>query len=168
MRVQLASWDFEKASDTAYRILNLEPQNIDALRIKTIVMLCRDGKIDETAESLRDLFKALEKYEATNSEIYYEIAQLFSRCSSQNAKILAETYRFAEKSNTLVPNNANYLVELGFECILMKQVKNAVKFFRNATKIDDNSIQALCGLTLCQLLESGNTTQVHKCFLQFF
>ena len=125
-------------------------------------MLCRDGKMDESAESLRKLFKALEKFEPTNSEIYYEIAQLFSRCSSRNPQILTETYHFAEKSNTLVPSNANYLIELGFECIFMKQAKNAVKFFRNATKIDDNSIQALCGLTLCQLLESGNTTQVRK------
>jgi tetratricopeptide repeat protein 21B len=162
MRTYLANWDYEQAFETSYRILNMEPYNIEALRVKTIVVLCRDGKIDESIECLQTLFKALEKNESSNSEIYYEIAQLFSKCSGRNMKILAETYRFAEKSNTLSPTNSNYLTELGFQSVLLKQPKNAVKFFRNATKIDDNSIQALCGLTLCQLLENGHSTQVSQ------
>lgn len=162
MKTYLASWDFEQAYETSYRILNMEPYNIEALRIKTIVVLCRDGKIDETVECLQTLYKALDKHESSNSEIYYDIAQLFSKCSGRNQKILAETYKFAEKSNTLAPTNSNYLTELGFESVLLKQLKNGVKFFRNATKIDDNSIQALCGLTLCQLLETGPSTQVSQ------
>lgn len=162
MKTYLASWDYEQAYETSYRILNLEPYNIEALRVKTIVILCRDGKIEESVECLQTLYKALEKHEPSNSEIYYEIAQLFAKCCGRNAKILAETYRFAEKSNTLAPTNSNYLTELGFQSVLLKQIKNAVKFFRNATKIDDNSIQALCGLTLCQLLENGHSTQVSQ------
>lgn len=162
MKTYLASWDYEQAFETSYRILNMEPYNIEALRVKTIVVLCRDGKIEESVECLQTLYKALEKHEPSNSEIYYEIAQLFSKCSGRNAKILAESYKFAEKSNTLAPSNSNYLTELGFHSVLLKQPKNAVKFFRNATKIDDNSIQALCGLTLCQLLENGHSTQVSQ------
>lgn len=162
MKTYLASWDYEQAYETSYRILNMEPYNIEALRVKTIVILCRDGKIDESVECLQMLYKALEKHESSNSEIYYEIAQLFSKCCGRNVRILAETYRFAEKSNTLSPSNSNYLTELGFQSVLLKQPKNAVKFFRNATKIDDNSIQALCGLTLCQLLENGHSTQVSQ------
>lgn len=162
MKTYLASWDYEQANETSYRILNMEPTNVEALRVKTIVVLCRDGKIEESVECLQSLYKALEKHEPSNSEIYYEIAQLFSKCCGRNAKILAETYRFAEKSNTLSPTNSNYLTELGFQSVLLKQLKNAVKFFRNATKIDDNSIQALCGLTLCQLLENGFSTQVSQ------
>lgn len=133
MKTYLASWDYEQAYETSYRILNLEPYNIEALRIKTIVVLCRDGKIDDTVECLQTLYKALEKHEPSNSEIYYEIAQLFSKCCGRNQKILAETYRFAEKSNTLSPTNSNYLSELGFQSVLLKQLKNAVKFFRNGT-----------------------------------
>lgn len=162
MKTYLSSWDYEQAYEISYRILNTDPHNIEALRIKVIVMLCRDGKIEESADVLNTLYKALEKQESSNSEIYYEIAQLFSRCCGRNVKILAETYRFAEKSNILAPSNSNYLTELGFQCIFLKQAKNAVKFFRNATKIDDNSIQALCGLTMCQLLESGFSTQVSQ------
>lgn len=160
MKNYLSSWDYEQSFETSFRILSLESQSIDALRIKTIVLLCRDGKIDDAADALSCLYKALERYEPSNSEIYYDIAQLFSRCCGRNVKILAETYRFAEKSNTLAPANSNYLTELGFQCVLLKQYKNATKFFRNATKIDDNSIQALCGLTMCQLYESGFSTQV--------
>lgn len=162
MKCFLSSWDYEQAFETSYRILNMEPLNIEALRVKTIVVLCRDGKIDESIECLKTLYKALEKHEPSNSEIFYEIAQLFSKCCGRNLKVLAETYRFAEKSNTLSPTNSNYLTELGFQSVLLKQLKNAVKFFRNATKIDDNSIQALCGLTLCQLLENGHSTQVSQ------
>ncbi|CRK98820.1 CLUMA_CG012072, isoform A [Clunio marinus] len=162
MKTYLASWDYEQAYETSYRILNMEPYNIEALRTKTIVVLCRDGKIDESVECLQTLYKALEKHEPSNSEIYYEIAQLFSKCCGRNQKVLSETYKFAEKSNTLSPTNSNYLTELGFQSVLLKQLKNAVKFFRNATKIDDNSMQALCGLTLCQLLDNGHSTQVSQ------
>lgn len=160
MKTLLASWDFEQAQETAFRILNLEPTNIEALRIKTIVLMCRDGNVEETVESLQLLYRALEKVESSNSEIYYEIAQLFSKCCGRNPKILMETFKFAEKATVLSPANANYLTELGFQSVLLKQLKNAVKYFRNATKVDDSSVYALCGLTLCQLLESGPSVHV--------
>jgi tetratricopeptide repeat protein 21B len=160
MKTYLASWEYEQAYETSYRILSNEPMNIEALRVKGIITLCRDGKIDETIEILRTLYKALDTFESSNSEIYYEVSQLFAKCSGRNQKILEETYRFAERSNALVPSNSKYLTELGFQSIQMKQVKNAIKFFKNATKIDDNSLIGLCGLTLCELLENGNSTQV--------
>lgn len=162
MKTLLASWDFEQAQETSYRILNLEPTNIEALRIKAIVLLCRDGNVEETIECLQTLYKALEKVEPSNSEIYYEIAQLFSKCSGRNPKILMETFKFAEKATVLSPANANYLTELGFQSVLLKQLKNAVKYFRNATKVDDSSVYALCGLTLCQLIESGPSVHVSQ------
>lgn len=162
MKIQLASWDWENAQETSFRILNLEPHNIEALRVKAIVLLCRDGKIDEAIVTLQTLYKALDKHESSNSEIYYECAQLFSKCSGRNQKVLAESFKFAEKSNILAPANSNYLTELGFHSVLLKQLKPAVKYFRNATKIDDSSMYALCGLTLCQLLENGSSMQVSQ------
>lgn len=37
MKTQLASWNFEQAMETSSRILNLEPTNIEALRVKILV-----------------------------------------------------------------------------------------------------------------------------------
>lgn len=162
MKTQLSSWDWEQAQETSYRILNLEPTNIEALRVKVIVLLCRDGNFEETIDGLQMLYKSLDKVESSNSEIYYEVAQLFAKCSGRNTKILNETFRFAEKASVLAPGNANYLTELGFQSILLKNNKAAVKYFRNATKVDDSSIYALCGLTLCQLLESGPSLHVSQ------
>lgn len=160
MKTYLASWDYEQAYETSYRILSMESSNIEALRVKGIVTLCRDGKLEETVEILRALYKSLEKFEASNSEIYFEVGQLFAKCCGRNQKILNETYRFVEKSNSLAPSNSKYLTELGFQSIQLKQVKDAVKYFKNATKIDDNSMMALCGLTLCQLIENGVSSHV--------
>lgn len=42
----------------------------------------------------------------------------------------------------------------------MDNFKDAVKYFKQATKVDDSATEALCGLTLCQLTESGPSEQV--------
>lgn len=45
---------------------------------------------------------------------------------------------------------------------MMGHYKEASKYFRSATKIDDSSIYALCGLTLCQIAENGITEQARQ------
>lgn len=49
---------------------------------------------------------------------------------------------------------------LRFQSVLLNRYKEATKFFRSASKLDDSSINALCGLTQCQLAESGPSDQV--------
>lgn len=162
MKTQLASWNWDHSKETAARILNLEPTNIDALRIKTLGLICHEGKYDIGMVNLKQLYSACAKVEPTNADLHLSIAQLFSRVCGRNIEILECTMLFAEKASQIAPNNAEYITELGYQSILLGRYKEATKHFRAATKVDDSSLQALCGLTLCQMAESGASEQVSQ------
>lgn len=162
MKIQLASWNWENAKETSSRILNLEPNNIEALCIKSMGLICHEGKNENGLIYLKQLYSALAKNEPTNADLHLYFAQLFSRACNRNEDILNCTMLFAEKAYQLSPLKAEYLTELGFQSILQGRFKDAVKHFRAATKVDDSSLQALCGLTVCQMAESGMSEQVKQ------
>lgn len=160
MKTQLSSWNWDHCNETAARILNLEPTNIEALRIKTLGLICHDGNYSGGLKSLQRLYSALNKVEPTNCDLYLHIAQLFARTCGRNHDIIECTFLFVEKASQMSPAIADYITEMGYHLILLGRYKEAAKYFRSATKLDDSSIQALCGLTLCQMAESGPTEQV--------
>lgn len=162
MKTQLANWNWDHALETASRILNLEPTNIEALRIRVLVLLCRDGNAMAALTGLHVLYDSLAKVEPTNCDLYLEIGQLFSRVCGRNSDVIKLTMRFVEKAAQMSPGNADYVTELGYHAILMERFKEAGKFFRAATKLDDSSVAALCGLTICQLAETGPAEQVQQ------
>lgn len=162
MKIQLASWNWENAKETSARILNLEPNNIEALGIKALGLICHEGKNENGLIYLKQLYSALAKNEPTNADLHLYFAQLFSRVCNRNEDVLNCTMLFAEKAYQLSPQKAEYLTELGFQAILQNRYKDAVKHFRSATKLDDSSVQALCGLTVCQMAESGASEQVKQ------
>lgn len=126
------------------------------------VLMCRDGNYSSAVGTLQYLYSAMEKVEPTNCDLYLHISQLFSRVCGRNRNILEITYKFVEKASQMSPGNADYTTELGYHAILLERYKDATKYFRTATKLDDSSMYALCGLTLCQISESGPTEQVQQ------
>lgn len=160
MKTHLASWNWDHCTETSVRILNLEPTNVEALRIKILALICRDGNYEAGVKQLHNLYSALCKVEPTNCELFVSVAQLFSRICGRHPAVLECTAMFVEKASQMASSNAEYLTEMGYHAILMGRHKEATKYFRAATKLDDSSIMALCGLTLCQMSESGATEQV--------
>lgn len=160
MKTQLASWNWDHCTETSVRILNLEPTNVEALRVKILALICRDGNYEAGVKQLHNLYAAMCKVEPTNCELFVGIAQLFSRVCGRHPAVLECTTMFVEKASQMASANAEYLTEMGYHSILMGRHKEATKYFRAATKLDDSSILALCGLTVCQMAESGATEQV--------
>ena len=149
-------------NETSGRILSLEPNNIEALKIKCLILICQNGDFKSAILELQRLFSALNKLEPSNSELFAQISQLVSRICGKNQATLELSLKFIEKANQLSPSNAQYLTELGYHLVYLDKFKDAVKYFKQATKVDDSSINALCGLTLCQLTESGPSEQVSQ------
>lgn len=157
MKTQLSAWNWDHAMETSERILKTDPTNIDALRIKAVIEVCKEGNINSALDTLGRLFTVIEQIENTNGELFYCVSLLISSIAGRNYSILNEAYKFAEKSLQISPNNAIYITHIGYICIKQKKNKDACKFFKAATKLDDNSISALCGLTLCTINESAKT-----------
>lgn len=162
MKVQLVSSDWDATVEIANRILTVDNSCIEAFRIKTLVLICRDGNFEEAALSLKQLYNEIGKSEKKNGQIYLVNAQLFSYISGKNPKILLETRTFAEKAAQLEPSNTDFLTELGYQNLLQGNIKEAVKFFKSSTKLDESSISALTGLTKCQIEEGGVNEQIKQ------
>lgn len=162
MKTQLGNWNWDHNLETLNRILEQEFLNIEALQTKAITEICREGNYNNALTTLHKLYDAVAKIEGSNAELFAQISQLIAKISGKNYLILNEAYKFADKAIQMSPGNAQYISDIGFICAQQEKFKDANKFFRQATKLDDNSVIALCGLTYCTLLESGPNEQARQ------
>lgn len=114
MKTQLANWSWDHAMETAARILNLEPTNIEALRIKSLILFCRDGNTAAGLHTLKKLFETMAAVEGNNCDLYLHIGSMFARLCGRNAEVLSCTTMFVEKAAQMSPGNADYITELGY------------------------------------------------------
>ncbi|XP_058063810.1 tetratricopeptide repeat protein 21B-like [Anopheles bellator] len=160
MKTHLSNWHWDNATEMANRILNAEPANLEALKVKIMVLMVKDGNYAAGANALQYLFKSAKKIEPSNGKLFLQLGQLYSTICGRDARVLDETFRFVEHAVKINASDAEYLTELGYQAILQYRYKDAVAYFKSATKINDSSINALCGLTFCHLMESGVSEQV--------
>ncbi|XP_038223244.1 tetratricopeptide repeat protein 21B-like [Zerene cesonia] len=160
LKNEFAAQKWESVYDTIERVLSLEPTNIEALKIRIFIALCKNSDYIEAVDQLNTLFNILENEESNNAYQFYNIAQTFSKVCGRSSTVISQVYRFAQYASEMYSNNVDYLSEVGYQCILQGKYKDALNFFKAASKIDSNSITALCGLTLCQMYDNGPTEQV--------
>lgn len=60
--------------------------------------------------------------------------------------MLQQTYTLMERAVSLNSDNSDYITELGFQLLLQGKVKDAMRCYKNAMKIDETSVSALTGL----------------------
>ncbi|CAH2991716.1 unnamed protein product [Chilo suppressalis] len=160
MKNEFALQKWEAVYDTMERISAIEPENIEAHKIKIFLTLCKNSDYIEAADQLNKLFSILENEETHNGYQFYTVTQIFSRICGRSSAVLSQVYRCAQYASEMYSNNVEYLSEVGYQCILQGKYKDSLNFFKAASKIDSNSITALCGLTLCQMFENGPTDQI--------
>ncbi|KAF9409756.1 hypothetical protein HW555_010955 [Spodoptera exigua] len=160
MKNEFALQKWDAVYDTMERIFPLDPENIEALKIKIFIALCKNADYIEAADQLNKFFAVLENEEPHNAYQFYYTTQIFSRACGRSSAVLSQVYRFAQYASEMYPGNVDYLSEVGYQCILQGKYKDALSFFKAASKLDSNSITALCGLTLCQMNEHGPTEQI--------
>lgn len=159
---ELSLFNWDQVLEITNQILTTDEENFSALKYKILVTLCKKGDCIESADLLNKFFNSLEKKEPKNSYLFHDATQLFSRVCGRSNAVLTQVYRFAKHAAELNPSNTKYLTELGYQCYMQGKISDANHFFKSATKVDDNSIEALCGLTLCQMSENAFSEQVEQ------
>lgn len=159
---ELALYNWERVLEISDRLLFKEHENLLGIKYKILFTICKKGDYIEAADQLDKFYEVLEKNETKNARIFYDLAKLFSGVCGRSSSILSRTYRFVKYAAELHPSNIDYLTELGYHCFMQNMIKDAVHFFKSATRVDDNSISALCGLTLCQMSENGASEQIEQ------
>ncbi|XP_061308433.1 tetratricopeptide repeat protein 21B isoform X2 [Pezoporus flaviventris] len=153
MKLQLALQDWEQTVETAHRLLQKDALNLEAIRMEALHYLCREGNISEASARLRDLIKALDRLEPHNSELFCKMALAFSRTCGRDQLILQHTQTLVERAFDLAPDNAEFATELGYQMILQGKVKEALKWYKTAMRLDETSVPALTGIIRCQLIQ---------------
>ena len=64
----------------------------------------------------------------------------------RNSLVLQQTYTLMERAVSLSSGNSDYITELGFQLLLQGKVKDAMRCYKNAMKIDETSVSALTGI----------------------
>ncbi|CAH0729262.1 unnamed protein product, partial [Brenthis ino] len=160
LKNQFATQKWDAVYDAIERVLSLEPTNIEALKLKIFIALCKNSDYIEAVDQLNKFFTVLQEEETSNGFLFFDTAQLFSKICGRSSAVLSQVFRFAQYASEMYSNNVDYLSEVGYQCILQGKYKDSLNFFKAASKIDSNSITALCGLTLCQMFENGPVDQI--------
>ncbi|XP_061402484.1 tetratricopeptide repeat protein 21B-like [Musca vetustissima] len=160
METQIAALKWDQAYETALRIINLEPTNITALQIKACILIVRDGNLKGGISTIQQLLVATERVELGNMKLILNICKLVVRICSRNTDMITLTLRFIDKIIQANPTYTESIVELGYQRMLLGNNNEAAICYRSATKIETNNFNALCGLTLCQIMENGRSEQV--------
>lgn len=155
MNNQVATKDWEQAMETSNRILTLEANNVDALKLKTVAALCRESDSGEGLKQLQLFYRNSILAEPKNVSLFVDNTQLFARISQGNREIIEELVKFSNKMSQQNPNRADLMVELGNLYVTSGNVKDAEHWFRETVRIDESSFAALMGLAHCQLLDKS-------------
>ncbi|XP_012284222.1 tetratricopeptide repeat protein 21B isoform X2 [Orussus abietinus] len=151
----LAMKDFEQVLETTNRILLIDSNNLDALKAKAFISVCKDGDYGEGLKQVQLFLRNLILSEPRNADVLIGNVQLFSRISGRDMGILGELSRIVEKSLQQVPQNSDLMVELGNQYVFLGKIKDAEHWYRSTVRIDESSIAALMGLAHCQLMDTS-------------
>ncbi|KAF5300446.1 hypothetical protein FQA39_LY02245 [Lamprigera yunnana] len=161
-RLHLAMQNWDQCSDTIKRIKVLEPENLEAMKINILILICNDGNFEEAADCISKFHETLVQIECENGDLLIDNAKLFSTVCGRNQIVLLETYKMVEKALETAPRNVPYIAELANHCLLMENLKEAKRLYKSAMKLDESSLDVLIGAAFCELLSLGITDQVRQ------
>merc|ERR1719163_2410414 len=110
--------DWDQALESAGRIQQQDPNNIEALRLNVLFLLSRESRCDAAAEKLQELVAAINQQEPRNHALVMSCAQLFSRLAGRHKAILSITANMMQKVSEKAPEEAKYMCELGYQQML--------------------------------------------------
>uniref|UniRef100_A0A8C8X793 Tetratricopeptide repeat protein 21B n=1 Tax=Panthera leo TaxID=9689 RepID=A0A8C8X793_PANLE len=135
------------------KLMLQDNQNVEALRILALYYLCREGDIEKAATKLENLENALDATEPQNAQLFYKITVAFSRTCGRSQLILRKIQTLLQRALALNPEQSEFATELGYQMILQGDMKEALKWYNTAMKLDETSVPALIGVIRCQLIE---------------
>eukprot|EP01137_Pigoraptor_chileana_P035464 Opistho-2@29514 len=153
MRVLLSMDDWDQALEVTQRIMEINPQDVEAARMVLLHRLARIGGYPQAAKRLGELIQTLDRFEPKNHRVYFECARSLCRLAGRNPLVLQQTLELVERARTLMPLSAEYTTEAGYQQLLRGDVPAALASYKAAMKLDESSVSALNGIIRCQLID---------------
>ncbi len=150
--------DWEHALDAAQRALDAESDNFDALCIIAVHAFTQESQPHDALSKFEDVVRVLQEKEPSSVLLAIETAALFASICARQPRALQMCVKLLEKAKKHSRDDeerARLLVQLGHVHIQqgILAYESAMNAFKEASKIDPNSVAALEGMILCQLSE---------------
>ncbi|XP_077436389.1 tetratricopeptide repeat protein 21B-like isoform X2 [Vanacampus margaritifer] len=145
--------DWEQTIEAAFRVLQMDTNNLNALHMLTLHSLCITGDIIESTKHLSNLIKSLDMKEPHNPELAYKMSLTFSRVCGRNGLVLEQVFIMVEKAFGVTQETADLAAELGYIMVLQGRIKEAMKWYKKAMTLNEMSLTALTGMIWCQLID---------------
>ena len=154
-KVLMMMGKWTEAQDTALRVLGSDERNVEALRFVVFHLLAREGQYQNAQKKLQQLVELISRHEPKNAALFFNVARTVARLAGREQGCLQLSLRMARHARQLQPQNSEYASEVGEQLLLLEQVAEASKSFRDATQLDESNMEAHYGIIKCQILE-GN------------
>jgi tetratricopeptide repeat protein 21B len=145
--------EWEQSLDTTQRVLDINKDNLDALRILTVYAFTQEAIPDDAVQKLEDYDSVLNSLESTSSVLFAQAGSLFARICSRHPRVLQMCERQLDRASRLAPTDAHILCELGYIMNMQGQYKTASRHYHEASRVDGSSIEAIEGMMLSQILD---------------
>jgi len=157
-RLHMIQGDWEQLLETTQRVLQQEPQNVQALRLSTLYLLSREGRVKAACEQLGELTAALQAGEPRNAGLYYGVARPLGRLAAGNKEVLGKLQELVVMALKLAPENVEFLNEYAYQQQQLGQFAEAVATYRKAAAIDEadgtlDDLSSLYGTIQCQIAD---------------
>jgi tetratricopeptide (TPR) repeat protein len=165
-RLLLARGDWELASESANRALQLDPNSIPALSLSILVLLAKESKFSAASSRLGELVDLIKEAEPHNPQLCRDESALFSRLCARHGPILNQCLQLITKATQLDPSNSAYRTELGYQLTLAGDFGAALTSYTEACKLDEANMTACYGKITCQILR-GDSNDIEEAAQQF-
>ena len=165
-RLLLAQGEWEMASESANRALQLDPNSIEALSLSILVLLAKESKYSAATSRLGELVDLIKESEPHNPQLCHDQASLFSRLCARNGPILSQCLQLITKATQLAPSNSIYMTELGYQLTLSSDFGGALTSYTEACRLDEANMTACYGKITCQILRN-NPSDLEEAAQQF-
>ncbi|KAK2854581.1 hypothetical protein Q7C36_006450 [Tachysurus vachellii] len=166
MNIFMSLHNWEHTTEVAERILELDPHNIKALQMLSIIFAAKDGDIEKVKEYLQLLLNAVEITEPSTPSLHVEVTMPISRLCGHNRNVVQILTSFLQRCVSRSPEDSAIISELGYLLTLQHKYKEAHKFYTKVLNVDTESVDAISGMIRCELMDG----QVEKAAeqLEFF
>lgn len=82
MKLQLCSQDWDQCNEVSLRALTINSECLEAFRYQILELLCRDGRYNDAAEAISNLYYKMETNEGNSHALFYDYAKVFARVVS--------------------------------------------------------------------------------------
>jgi tetratricopeptide (TPR) repeat protein len=79
MKLQLCSQDWDQCNEVSLRALSIDSQCLEAFRYQILELLCRDGRYNDAAEAIANLYEKMEVNEPNSHALFYDYSKVFAR-----------------------------------------------------------------------------------------